>query len=540
VGKGSWTDWGCGGFGNGGSGGGVGATGFPAQDICGSNVVRVDILGAKKMAFLMVVVVSLWSVWPAMIKPNRISDYGSDGWFINWAIGRQGKIVSDIVRDPKTGVGAVFGGNIFYPYKNTLAYSEMFTLSGILSTPVSLLSNSPGPASGVVMVVGQVATMALLYLWFGKGWGGVIGTIAFGLSQIRWEYQVHLQMWSHQYWLVGTWLLSSSLRERKFWKLMAGAILVGLQAWESVLPVYFAAIVLSAQCLVLREKISIKHLVLAGIIVGVVAWPVVKVYSGVAREFNYQRSIRDAAAGSIGIDDLWGKFWSPGLYVLLVVAVLSTKGRVLRMKETRWWVVVMIIGLVMALGPALKWQGKTVKIGGKYPIPLPYAAAYYSVPGFGALRTPSRWMWLAGWGASGLIAIGLTNTSRRGIFSVGVIGVLLVAVVGGTHLTKYIELPKPEDFPAVYKWLVSQPGDVIVELPVGGDERESKRMYYSLVHGKNLVNGFSGFAPPVSDWRNVGVNYVIVHKDECPKLNDQCSMKGKIAYEDEATVVVRP
>lgn len=421
-------------------------------------------------------------MWPLLVNPGRMADRGSDGWFINWVINRQIKNITGCVRHPNECKDLIFQGNIFYPNKNVLAYSEMFTLSGMLAYFPVILSKNPGVASGFVMLVGQAMTMLAVYLIWSNvtknTWGSAIAAIAFGLSQIRWEYQVHMQMWSMQYWLLSYWLIS----RRRY---VLGAVLIGLQAWESVLPVYFALVIL-----LLTSKLS-KYLILSLLIM----LPVISVYRNVARENNFSRSIRDAAHGSMSVDDLWGKFYSPGLFILLIVAAKQVRPKL--------FVAILMTGVIMALGPVLKWQGKTVKIFDKYPVPLPYAITYYVVPGMDAFRTPSRWIWLAGFGMSGIIAMGLTHTLR----GVGLLGCLLVAIVGGTHLTKYIDLPKPEEFPVVYKWLKEQPGKVVLELPMGGDERESKRMYYSWLHNKYLINGFSGFSPKIN---NVVSDYIIV------------------------------
>ena len=185
--------------------------------------------------------------------------------------------------------------------------------------------------------------------------------------------------------------------------------MLGLQVWESLLPVYFSGLVLSAKCLGLRPKIQIKKMLAAGVIWAAVAAVPLLAYWGVAWEFGYKRSIREAAHNGLSVDELGSIYESPGLYVLLAVAVLKIK----RVGQAKWLAAVVVISAVMALGPVLKWGGKTVKVGGRIPIPLPYAAAYYTVAGFGELQTPSRWIWLSGWAASGLIALGLKNYNLR-------------------------------------------------------------------------------------------------------------------------------
>ncbi|TSC87944.1 MAG: hypothetical protein G01um101416_259 [Microgenomates group bacterium Gr01-1014_16] len=477
----------------------------------------------RKLAPAVVVAaVALWSVWPVVVRQSRIPDYGYDGWFINWVINREAKIISGCIRNPGECKHLLFQGNIYYPYKNTLAYSELFFIDAAVAYFPVILSKNPAVASGWVMAVGQVTTMLVLYFWFkeiaGNSWGAVVGSVAFGLSQIRWEYQVHLQMWGMQYWLVGCWLIIKWVKGEKWVKGVVGAILLGLQMWQTVLPVYFAAtIILAALIFKIQDSRfnKFKKLLFICVIAGVVAWPVVRVYSKVSREMGFVRTIRDAAHGSISVNDLWGKFYSPGLFILLAVAVIrlvvphpypSPK-----LGEGKWLILILFIGVVMAMGPTLRWRGETVKVGG-YPIPLPYAAAYYAVPGLQASRTTSRWMWLAGFGASGLIALGMSNIqySMFNKKTLGLVGAIFVAIFGGTHLVKYRELPRPEEFPKVYKWLKDQPGEVILELPRGNEDIELQRMYYSWIHDKKLVNGYSGFKPPEIDAK---VDYVIIHKD---------------------------
>jgi len=376
--------------------------------------------------------------------------------------------------------------------------------------------------------------MLVLYFWFkeisGNNWASVVGSVALGLSQIRWEYQVHLHTWGMQYWLLGTWLVIKWVKGEKWVKGVAGAVLLGAQMWESVLPTYFGLAVVGCW-LAVNGKFEFKKIALAGVIAALIAWPVIKVYSGVAREMGFVRTIRDAANGGMSVDDVWGKFYSTGLYLLLMVAIVTeithpNPSLYKREGNFRWLLMVVVVGVVMALGPVLKWQGKTVKVAG-YAIPLPYAIAYYAVPGLQASRTVSRWMWLAGFGMSGLIAVALSkpqipNPKKQTNFNyqftrskisrmMGIMGCFGIAIVGGTHLVKYRELPRPENFPSIYRWLKDQPGKVILELPKGGEDVELQRMYYSWLHGKKMVNGYSGFAPPPVD---VKADYVIIHKND--------------------------
>jgi len=488
-------------------------------------------------AILLVLGVAVWSVWPMVQNPSRVADYGKDGELIVWIINQNVQKLfpqnSDNVRVTERQRWGVFDGNIFYPYKNVLAYSEMFWPTSILTAIPSLVTKNPAVAFGWAMTLGQVATVIIVYGWWremtGNKWAAAVSAIALGLAQFRWHYQVHLQMWGMEWWLLGLWLFWRWMKNGKTWQMYAGAALIGIQAWESVLPVYFAAAIFGVMFVILKPVVSMKKLLLTGAIAGLVMLPPALAYQGVTRDFNYQRSIRDAAHNGVSVDEIYPWFGSWGYGILLVAAiVLLIKHK--SSPNVRWMAAVMILGLVMALGPTLKWSGKTVKIAGRFAVPLPYAAAYYTVPGFGALRTPSRWIWLAGWAGSGLIAVALSRLSKRK--TLGITGALIVTIAGGVHLTKFRDIQAPENFPAVTEWLSRQEGNIVAYLPIGDENTETERMLFSLSDGKTLINGFSGFMPPerqklteklmgdkwdttgIEELKSLGTDWVVVDKEK--------------------------
>ncbi|MDO8487982.1 MAG: hypothetical protein Q7S31_01575 [bacterium] len=460
--------------------------------------------------------IGLYSVWPMVTDSNLVPAVSSDSGLIAW-----------IMHQPIWS----FAGNNFYPYKNVLAYSDMHKLSALVS----------GGQFATSLVYGQLATMLVVYLWWKKwfknNWAAAVAAIALGLAQFRWEYKVHLQMWNMQYWLLASWLIISGLGG-KWRRLYLGAVLLGLQFYESPLPVYFAAAALCLWILVFRPKFS-RHWVLAALLAAAVWWPAAGAYLGVSREFNFVRDIREAAHISLSLDELSGRFFSPGLFVLLILALFKLDWSSRRVK---FLALTGVLGLVMALGPVFKWQDRTVRVFGR-PIPLPYAVAYYVVPGWKAFRVPSRWLWVSIWAASGLIAAGLAGRkqSDSNWYRWGLAMAAVVAVAGGTRLS--YTRPLPLQIPAVYLWLKDQPGRVVLELPVFNIPHEAfevERMYFSLYHGKMLVNGYSGFIPPLVDklvsdpLPNIpaGTDYVIDH-------NSSVSVPGKVVYHDRNSTVYK-
>jgi hypothetical protein len=243
----------------------------------------------------------------------------------------------------------------------------------------------------------------------------------------------------------------------------------------------------------------------------------------VSREFGVQRSIREAAHNAISVNDLWGHFASPGLYLLFGLALIKRPQKTMAL----WGL--MLVPLLLAFGPALKWNSQTVKIF-HLPIPGPYAPVYYLVPGFKALRTPSRWLLLSGFAVSGLIAATL---SRHKFTTKDLVFGLVAAIAGGTFVYMVKDIPTPQHYPLVYKWLKSQPGKIVLELPVytwPQEKIETYRMLYSLESGKTLVNGFSGFTPPRLKTK---VDYLVVHRDE----GAVDKIEGELVWQDETTSV---
>jgi len=435
---------------------------------------------------ILVTGVAVFSVWPMVMRMDRVADYGKDGMFLATVQMNWHQKISDYIRhktDPKM---SFFDGYFYYAEKNSLAFSDMLFVTSLLTYWPAKLSNNPSMGAGIGLVMGQVLTMIISYAIFVKMsksiTGAVIGSIAFGLSQIHFMYQVHLHTWTMQYWLLGYWLFG----QRRY---ALSGVFLGLQMWESPLGVYFALIMIAVKLISYRLSISqlaknLNSLVIFFIVIGVVAYLPAKAYWDVSRFYGYVRTIRDAAYHGLSINDLDG-FVSPGLFVLFILGIYG----VIRFQTPNFKYVLLVIitSYILALGPVLKWDGKTVKIGGIIPVPLPYAAAYYTIPGWQAFRVPSRWLVVTGWGMAAVIAMAIGKSQKKYL---GIIGYLVMAILGGTRLTKYVDLPR--EIPAEYKTTE----EVLVFKPMGGEPEEIERMYFSILAGKKTMNGFSGFIPP--------------------------------------------
>jgi len=150
---------------------------------------------------------------------------------------------------------------------------------------------------------------------------------------------------------------------------------------------------------------------------------------------------------------------------------------------------------------------------------------------------------LAAFGAKWLWSI--LADRRRLVYLIAVAISLLIIIEYLSVPIPSISVPVKNKIPEVYKWLAAKDGDMaIIELPLPQHQqslylKEAPRVYYSVYHWKKLVNGYSGYFPPLyrelqQRWRtnsleqnikdliDLRVKYLILHSSlyEEKKLKD--------------------
>lgn len=167
----------------------------------------------------------------------------------------------------------------------------------------------------------------------------------------------------------------------------------------------------------------------------------------------------------------------------------------------------------------------------------PYVLLYRYIPGFDGLRVASRFHIFVMFSMAVLAAFGIKAIFRFLKKRWKYLVIFLLVLV----LVEYLSIPIPskavagkEDIPEVYEWLAEKKDRFpIIELPLPRQEEsiaevECPRLYYSTFHWKRLVNGYSGYFPPLYDelkrrWQResveqniedlgiLGVKYIILH-----------------------------
>lgn len=202
--------------------------------------------------------------------------------------------------------------------------------------------------------------------------------------------------------------------------------------------------------------------------------------------------------------------------------------------------ILLVLSMWLSLGPVPHSAGEPVLL------PPLYALFYAHVPGFDGLRVPARYAMiaglflavLAGFGA----AWGLKRAARAGVAAAALSAALLVDLWfaplavnqtwSGGGVMPPARIEPAAEAPAVYHQLATMPDDTVVaEFPFGDPAWELRYVYYSTVHWRRLVNGYSGTFPPSyatrvallqrldehpdAAWRalrDAGTTHVVVHR----------------------------
>jgi len=176
----------------------------------------------------------------------------------------------------------------------------------------------------------------------------------------------------------------------------------------------------------------------------------------------------------------------------------------------------------------------------------PYVILHKYLPGFNGIRVPARFhvvvmFSLAVFAARGMAFLG-QRVKRGKIAFASAIALLILAEYFSCPLPLRA-VPAREQMPSVYRWLASFPPEsfAIAEVPFPDADykigpMECPRVFFSSFHFQKLLNGYSGFFPPlydelklrwtqfpalenVADLKTLGIRYMIFHSELCdPKI----------------------
>jgi len=467
--------------------------------------------------------------------PDGVHDDG-DPLMVTWVLAW---VAHQLPRAP----AHLFDANIFYPERNTLAYSETLIVPGIAAAPLHWLGVGPIFIHNLVFLSGfalsGVGVALLVRRLTGDTGAAIVAGIVFAFPPYRIDHYAHLQLQQTQFIPLA---LLAFHRLLDSGRLRDGVLLGASVAGQMLSCMYYGIFLLPYMAVVCgtmliaarampRERIV--ALLAAVAVAMVVMIPAGRAYLA-AREVVGERGRTEVAESSATwrnylappeLNAVYGKvfarFMQPErrLFPGFVAVALAIVGLWPPLNAVR---LAYGLGLLLAFDVSLGFNG------------LLYPALYdYFLP-FKALRIPARMGLMVGFSLAILAGYGvariagrLRSASARRV-TVGALGILMLA----EYASKPIELWKaPLRPPQAYADIMRDRGDsptaVLFEFPTGLIE-DASYSYYSTFHWQWLVNGYSGFFPPsyrrlvtaMPDFpdersldaiRSHGVRYLVIH-----------------------------
>lgn len=547
-----------------------------------------DFITAKMtslIVFIYFFIASLFVTFPLILHLHDytygIGDELLITWIFNWDI-------YSLLHNPF----AIFSANIYYPYPNTLSFSDIFITLAIIVALPTLIVGEPMVAFNSALIVSLTTLGFFTYLltfYLTKNiWASIISGTLIAFSVFTLGRITHLQIVAIQCIPLSLLFFFKFADTGRLKYFVLTMLFFVLQIYNSFLPAYFLIFLYSTFLVIFyfRDKKKIKpfftkKIIGVSLVALILIMPVVIPYIQTSITFNFTRDIRDSIhfanrpeyflypnSKTKLQDTLLTTFYKeqPGLYVYegyfgMALIVLSIFALVYVIKNRRTsdsysigFLFLSIFSFILSLGPAFQWAGRVIKE--PFIIPLPYALFYYILPGFKGFRNSARWEMLTVFCLSILIGIVLAKLLQHKTQKVQIVIALVVCalVLGEINVPfSYEKVETKKEFPKVYSYLATLPKDaVIIELPMYNWDMqpysllEIKREYYSTIHFKKMVNGYSGFSPyaweeqtryfmnefpdekVIKHLQKIGVDYIIVHSKEYNELEkNKYTIKNK-------------
>ena len=443
--------------------------------------------------------------YPMAFKIGRVGrvDNG-DGQLSIWNVAW---VARTLATDPRH----VFDANIFYPNRNTLAYSENNLGAGVLAMPVYWLTRNPYAAHNSAVLFGlMLSAIGMYYLvryLTQDRRAAAISAVCFAFCPFVFAHTPHIQL------LMTAGLPFSMLAAHRLidrptvgrgyelgLAMAAQALSCGYYGVFVVLMVGFSLIAFGALRGLWRDRVFWLVVAVAALVSIAIVLPAFRPYVTLHRVGGFGRGLGEAgswsanwsdylASGAYAHDWMLGHLprWVEVSFPGFVVSVFAVVGLWYARRERR--------GSVALLYGAITLLAFWASFG---PDAGLYSVLYRSVPLFAWLRAPARFGLIVVFGLSVLSGIGVTAMLRRQRHATTVAAVLFVVAVG-EHAAPSSLRDVPEVEP-VYRTLATMPAGPVIEMPFWYVEdmfpRHTYYMLQSTTHWMPLVNGYSDYIPP--------------------------------------------
>ncbi len=464
-------------------------------------IERLKNLEVKKWVIVLLssIICTCTVFWPLLLNMTSTTTSVDDGSLIAWQV--------EQVRRAIASGDSVYAQPFFYPYDRTMTYSEPLVSSGVVAVLTSFLRISPIAQLNWQLVVGTVACVATTHLLLlyntKKVWLSLVGALFFTFSLLRFQYVVHL----HSYLVFGIPLAVFGWQRyvdtKKFHYLALLMVSFLFQALNNPMTAYALGLIFLAfltdkksRKVIAKDRLIWLTAAAVLIICGLFYWP----YVQTVRELGVPFTIRDAAHFSFSLNYLLTiDILLPVTTLLFLIGFNWRRWRQFFISQKVWWLVA-LLGLICMLGPVAKWHGQTIRFFDQ-PIPLPYAAVYYFLPGIQSIRSVTRFSMLFGFGLSVVLTQALFISDRKQWQKI-IVGVCLSiwVVLSAKHFLPVYNIDT--QFPQINQTIKQRDEKILAIMPMylwpmhPYVSAENERLLNQLDHDKMLYNGMSGFVPP--------------------------------------------
>jgi hypothetical protein len=520
--------------------------------------------GRQRAAPLAVcVLLAIVHTWPLATAPHALSRHDNgdvmlNEWILAW-------VQHQLPRDPLH----LFQANIFYPARDTLAFSEPLVVPALLGAPVRLLGGSPVLVHNLLVIAGLAlsafAAFVVVQAWTGDRWAALLAASAFAFNTHLLLRLAHVQA-LHAYGLPLALLAADRLMvEARTRDALWLALWMTVMGYTSGYLLIFATVMIAVVMIVrapdwLRRPAQVvPRFALATAISGAAVAPLYLVYHRVAEDQGLVRTLESVGEYSAHLKSYLadaGRMhfytWSerifrteteaffPGVAVtaLAIVALAGVWRRDEDGGLTRRRVLMLAAigaaGVVLSLGPAMPVYGWLYAV-------FPPLRGIRAAARFGGLFLSAMAL-LAGFGAALLRARGVFGRHATAV-TIG-----LIVLVNLEALRAPFPYRRFDGIPHLYSLLASEPGPVVlVEQPFYPPQAVFQNAEYvlnSTAHWRPLMNGYSGHTPAsyrtyagtfwffprehaIQAMRQAGVTHVMIHPHRFER--DAAAMQRTIA-----------
>jgi hypothetical protein len=437
--------------------------------------------------------------WPQAAMPHSVPDKG-DPLFSTW---RLAWIAHQIVRDPLR----LFDGNIFYPERLTLTYSDPVIVEGLVGAPFLWLGAHQLTVYTLLLLSGFVLSGVTMYFLVrrltGRRDAAVVGGVIFAACPYRFEHYSHLELQMAMWMplaLLGLHRTMATGRVRD--GVLTGTAVAG-QALSSLYYGCYLAVYLVPVTLVLwlargRPLAPLRALTAGALVAVLLAAPVALQY---ARNKSMLGERPDYAVAEYSARP--GDFFEPHPRSRMYEA-WSADGKPERqifpgfapmvLSAVALWPPLSVVRLAYASGLAIAVDGALGFNG------IHFRWLRDWIPPFRGLRVPARFAIIVSMTLAILASIGAAAIFRRWPNQRAALAACILAIVAIEPMPRLQLEPVWSSPPDIYRKLSKRSPSVLAELPVGTNEWgvhfDATYIYFSTFHWQRLVNGNSGFFPP--------------------------------------------